>query len=137
MQITKIQITDYPQMYSFWIKNSVFMELDMSFESISAFVERNKNTCLLIKNNENIIGTLLASYDGFKCHIYHIVIDIDYRRNGYGTKLINKLKEYCTEEKCSKITISTYKTNDHLRKFLKQNLYNERDDFSLYVRHII
>ena len=84
-----------------------------------------------------IIGILLASYDGLKCTIYHILVDNEYRRLGYGSKLLQALDKACKDKKCVNIGVSTYATNDAFRKFMKYNSYFNRDDFTYFTRNIL
>ena len=73
MEILRITENDYPRIYSLWVKNNVSMEIDMSYESISKFITINPSTCLMIVDNDEIIGTLFAGFDGAKYTIYHIL----------------------------------------------------------------
>ena len=137
MEIRNLLETDYPAIYALCLKNNYLSYLFSSFDTFSSFIEFNPSTCLVVLEKDTIIGILIASYDGLKCSIYHILVDSEYRRLGYGSKLLQALDKACEDKKCTNIGVSTYSTNEAFRKFMKYNSYFNRDDFTYFSRNIL
>ncbi|MBR3839891.1 MAG: GNAT family N-acetyltransferase [Erysipelotrichales bacterium] len=137
MEIRKLSDTDYAVIYALCTRNNYLSELFTSYDIFSSFIELNPSTCFVAIENNTIIGILIASYDGLKCTIYHILIDNEFRRLGYGSKLLHALDNACKEKNCKNITLSTYSTNEVFRKFMKYNSYFSREDLINYSRTIL
>ena len=48
-------------------------------QSLKLFIEKNPSTCLVIRDNGRLIGTVLGGFDGRRGYIYHLAVDPDYR----------------------------------------------------------
>lgn len=137
MEIRTMNESDYPRLYALWIKNNISTEIPNDYEWIVKFLKKNPQTCLLLLENDVVIGSLLAGFDGYQCTIHQILIDISYRRLGYGSKLLKHLKELCKTMNCRKLTISTYTSNDVFRKFMKYNSFIQREDIAGYIHTFV
>tara|TARA_B100001175_G_scaffold294259_1_gene281353 strand:+ start:902 stop:1318 length:417 start_codon:yes stop_codon:yes gene_type:complete len=79
----------------------------------------------VLEQKKNIIGfgTLILehklTHNGcIMAHIENIIIDENYRKQGYGNILIKELIEICKKEKCYKIILNC---DSNLEKFYKKN----------------
>ena len=91
----------------------------------------NENHIILVlENNKHIIGvgTLFIekklTYGGCNMgHIENILIDEDYRGNGHGKILVNKLLEYAKNATCYRVDLNC---NEELEDFYKKNNFNKK-----------
>jgi GNAT superfamily N-acetyltransferase len=60
-------------------------------ESLAAFMQKNPQTCLVLKEGNSVWGTVLGGFDGRRGYIYHLVVDKDFRRQSYGKKLLQEV----------------------------------------------
>ena len=112
-KIEKMDIKDYLEIKKLW-ENTNGVGLsgnDDSKKSIKIFLERNPNTCLIAKYNENIIGTIMAGNDGRRGHIYHLMVKEEYRKNGIGKILIKNVEKSMKKEGIRKILLVVFKNN--------------------------
>ncbi len=88
--IRKMVIDDYEQVYALWQSCSgvSLSRIDDSKEGIARFLDRNAETCLVEEENNEIVATILASYDGRRAYIYHTAVRDDARRKGKGKQLV-------------------------------------------------
>ena len=40
-------------------------------------------------DGERIVGTVIAGFDGWRCHLYRLAVDPELRRRGIGTALLD------------------------------------------------
>ena len=97
---------------------------------------RYKKTFMMIVDNK-IVGTGSVIIEkkisrNFKSvgHIEDIVIDFNYRGNGYGKELISYLKNYCEKNNCYKVILNCdtknkifYEKNGFISKNLEMSFY--------------
>lgn len=114
MNIRKMLINDYSQVYNLWI-NSTGMglnNLDDSEIGIDRFLKRNPNTCYVALDNEKIIGVILCGHDGRRAYIYHTFVDLNYRNMGIGSALVDKVLKSLKDENINKIALVVFSKNE-------------------------
>lgn len=130
MIIDKFTITDYKEVYNLWI-NTPGMGLnniDDSEEGIKKYLERNPNTCFVAKENNKILGVILAGHDGRRGYIHHTAVDTNYRKQGIGKSLVAKAIEALKEEGIQKVAFVVFKKNQTGNIFWDKLGFKERED---------
>jgi len=61
-----------------------------SAAAVERLVERDPDALLLALDGEEIVGTVVAGWDGWRCHLYRLAVDPDRRRLGIGRELIRR-----------------------------------------------
>ena len=81
----------------------------------------NKSTTFILKYNNWIIGhlSIRINKESESAHLFHLIIDSDYQRNGYAKKLIIHAEKVITKKNINKININVMKKNQIAKK-----LYN-------------
>lgn len=108
-------------------------------EKLMGFLNENNSYGFIVKNENKIVGFaygyVLLRPDGNQDFYLH-AIDImkEYQGNGYGTKLMNFIKEYIKEIGCRKMFLITNKSNISACKcYEKAGGINNADDEIVYV----
>ena len=84
-----------------------------TFEKIYEIIDNYDNHSIFVIENDNlIVGTVTLVletkfiYEGDKLgHIEDLVVDRNYRKMGYGGKLIDYCIDYCKKNNCRKIAL--------------------------------
>ncbi len=107
-----IEKEDYEKGY-FELINQLTIAPKLEKEEFLKILELNKNCIIIImedKKNRKLIGTVKILFDfkfarkgGIVAHLEDIVIDEDYRKNGYGTFLIKLVEEISQKKNCYKL----------------------------------
>ena len=129
-KIEKMDIEDYDEIISLW-ENTEGVGLsgsDDSKESIMKFIEKNPDTCFIAKNYDGIIGTIMAGNDGRRGHIYHLMVKPEYRKQGIGKKLLDKVEEGLRKEGITKSFLVVFRDNDIGNGFWEEVGYKTRED---------
>lgn len=132
MQIRKMTIQDYENVYELWMscKNMGFNDIDDSKEGISRFLERNPNTSFVALENENLVGIILGGHDGRRGYIYHLSVNENYRKNGIGSSLVKICLEAFKQEKISKVALLVFKYNEAGNSFWEKQGFVLREDIN-------
>lgn len=59
-----------------------------STAAVERLVERDPDALLLALDGDRIVGTVVAGWDGWRCHLYRLAVDPDRRRQGIGRELV-------------------------------------------------
>lgn len=100
--------------------------------SLAAFLQRNPSTSLVLKYQESIIGTVLGGFDGRRGCIYHLVVHKDFRRQGYGRKLLQQAVSELRALKAGKINLFVLKSNPEAEGFYEKQGWTKRKDIEVY-----
>ena len=132
MQIRKMTIQDYENVYELWMscKNMGFNDIDDSKEGISRFLERNPNTSFVALENENLVGIILGGHDGRRGYIYHLSVNENFRKNGIGSSLVKNCLEAFKQEKISKVALLVFKYNEAGNSFWENQGFVLREDIN-------
>jgi len=124
-KIMKMDIKDYIKIISLWksSKEIILYNYDDSRKNIKKFLEKNPNTCFIVKDNEEIIGTIMGGNDGRRGLIYHLFIKSCYREKGIGQKLLEKTEKGFRKEGIGKIYLLVMKKNTAGNIFWDKNEY--------------
>ncbi len=132
MNIRKMNISDYDNVYSLWMscRNMGFNNLDDSREGISKFLKRNPNTSFVSEENNSLTGVILAGNDGRRGYIYHMSVSEAYRRQGIGTKLVNACLLALEQEGINKVALLVFNYNEAGNAFWEKQGFSLREDIA-------
>lgn len=88
----------------------------------------NKIVFICIDENNNIVGYLAGNTDiktsyntKSMAEIDNMIVEEKYRKEGLGTRLINKFKEYCLELGIQELKVTASSKNSNAINFYKKN----------------
>ena len=58
-------------------------------DGVRTLIERDPGALLLAVDGEKIAGTVIAGFDGWRCHLYRLAVDPELRRRGIGSALLD------------------------------------------------
>jgi len=77
------------------------------------------NLFFIAEQNNNIIGTILAGYDGHRGWIYSLAVEPAYQRQKIGTQLLTKAIKNLKKQGCLKINLQITGETSPLIEFYK------------------
>ena len=126
--ITRIKIRefvfpdDYPAVYTLWKNAGSGIQLSRSDEpeEIKKKLERDPDLFLVAEVNQQIVGTVLGGYDGRRGLMYHLAVAKNWRRQGIGGKLVQKLEENLRKKGCIRYYLMVTKDNHTAIEFYRK-----------------
>jgi len=74
-------------------------------------------------DQEKILGTVMAGYDGHRGWIYSVAVAKEYRKKGLGSELISYAENKLAEQGCIKINLQIMEGNEAVEAFYLSNGY--------------
>ena len=56
---------------------------------VRILIERDPGALLLAVEADRVVGTVIAGFDGWRCHLYRLAVAPDRRRRGIGSALLD------------------------------------------------
>ena len=121
---------DYDRVYALWMscKNMGFNNLDDSRQGIEKYLKRNPSTCFVAKQDNAIVGVVLAGHDGRRGFIHHMAVAEDCRRQGIATDLLDQALAALKEEGINKAALLVFNRNEAGNAFWERQGFTARDD---------
>ncbi|MCH5487111.1 MULTISPECIES: GNAT family acetyltransferase [Pseudomonas] len=69
--------------------------------------------------DDQVVGTLLAGYDGHRGWLYSVAVDPQQRGNGLGTRLVRHAEKSLADLGCVKINLQIHTFNESVQAFYK------------------
>ena len=132
MEIRKMIIDDYEDVYNLWISTPGMglNNIDDSKEGIDKFLKRNPNTCFIAKIKDKVVGIILCGHDGRRGYIYHTAVDINNRKKGIGELLVNYALDALKTEGINKVALVVFSKNEIGNNFWENRGFTIRDDLT-------
>jgi len=117
MIIRNMEKADYYQVYELWnSSDEVVVNEDDSYERISSFLDYNSKFCFVAEENE-IVGAILAGYDGRRGHIYHTIVRKDYRRRGIASSIVEQVINAFSMHGVNEVDLLSLSSNENGNAF--------------------
>lgn len=78
-----------------------------------------------------IVGTAMAGYDGHRGWVYCVAVDVQHRREGIGTALMNHVEKELVKIGCHKLNLQVRSTNQEVVAFYRKLDYEVEDRVSM------
>ena len=85
----------------------------------------------IAQNNEAVIGTIMAGYDGHRGWIYSIAVSPNLQRQGIGSSLLAFAEAKLSELGCMKINLQIMEGNEDVENFYVANGYQTEKRISM------
>ncbi|WP_144125667.1 GNAT family N-acetyltransferase [Catellatospora sichuanensis] len=85
--------TDIEQLLAFWKTAAENTDRGDAAEAVNALLARDPESLLLAVDGDEIVGSLIAGWDGWRCHLYRYAVHPDRRRQGIGRALLNAAEQ--------------------------------------------
>lgn len=130
MQIRKLTITDYQEVYVLWLscKGMGLNNLDDSEEGIARFLNRNPDTCFVADVDGRVAGVIISGHDGRRGYIYHTAVHPEYRRRGIASALVEAAVDALQKCGIHKVALVAFGRNADGNAFWESVGFSRRED---------
>lgn len=125
---------DYEAVISLWKSAGLYISLSDTKKELMKFQKRNPNSFFILEVDNQIIGAVIASWDGRRGYINHLAILPNFQKKGFGKLLMNKCYEYYETVEAVKIHLLVEKTNKDVVSYYKNQGWYVRDDLIMMTK---
>ncbi len=135
--IREMTIEDYDAVVEIW-KGLPGMGLSSADErtSLSAFLEKNRETCLVMENGGRIVGTVLGGWDGRRGYIYHLAVARDFWGHGAGSSLMDEVERLLKKLGAQRIHLMIYRDNGASAFYEKRGWFSRDDEILIMSKDL-
>lgn len=96
MNDLRIRPADHPDIDTvlrFWREAAEGTSISDDREGVERLVTRDPEALILAELDGELVGTVIAGFDGWRCHLYRLAVHPDRRRRGIGGALLTAAEE--------------------------------------------
>jgi len=79
---------DAERIIAFWAHAGEGTDRHDSAAAVRALIERDPGALILAVDGDRLLGTLIAGWDGWRCHLYRLAVHPEHRRQGIAGRLL-------------------------------------------------
>lgn len=103
-------------------------------EAVPAKLAIQPELFLVATDDDNVVGTIMAGYDGHRGWLYAVAISESHRRRGIGSALVREAEVRLAALGCRKVNLQIRATNIQVQAFYDRLGYGTEDRISMGKR---
>ncbi|MEU0782093.1 GNAT family N-acetyltransferase [Streptomyces sp. NPDC006173] len=88
---------DLDAVLAFWKTAAEGTSISDDRDGVERLLARDPESLLLAERGGELVGTVIAGFDGWRCHLYRLAVHPDRRRLGIGSALLAAAEERFVE----------------------------------------
>ncbi|MBC2902681.1 GNAT family N-acetyltransferase [Streptomyces cupreus] len=84
---------DLDTVLAFWKVAAEGTSISDDRDGVERLVGRDPEALILAERGGELVGTVIAGFDGWRCHLYRLAVHPGHRRQGIGTALLAAAEE--------------------------------------------
>ena len=84
---------DLDTVLAFWKTAAEGTSISDDRDGVERLVDRDPEALILAELDGELVGTVIAGFDGWRCHLYRLAVHPERRRRGIGSALLTAAEE--------------------------------------------
>jgi ribosomal protein S18 acetylase RimI-like enzyme len=129
------QAHDVPAVLAFWRSAALDRHRPADTPAAVATLHlRDPDALILAVDGDHIVGTVVAGWDGWRCHLYRLAVAPGRRREGIGRALITAAEERFRILGGSRVDAMVLDDNPEAHRIWAACGYRRQDEWSRWVK---
>jgi ribosomal protein S18 acetylase RimI-like enzyme len=103
-------------------------------EAVEALLSRDPEALILAADGDQIVGTIIAGWDGWRCHLYRLAVAPWRRREGIGGLLIDAAEQRFQRFGGTRVDAMVLDENPAAHAIWAAHGYRRQPDWSRWVK---
>lgn len=102
--------------------------------ALTRLISRDPDALMLAVAGENLVGTLIAGWDGWRFHLYRLAVHPDHRRQGVAETLLTAAEARFAASGASRVDAMVLDENPPAHGFWSARGYRPQGEWSRWVK---
>jgi ribosomal protein S18 acetylase RimI-like enzyme len=93
MKIRSGRLDDAERLLAFWSAAAHGRSVSDDLAGVTRLLRHDPESVLIAESDGAVVGSVIAAWDGWRCHIYRLAVSPDHRRAGIGRALLTAAED--------------------------------------------
>ncbi|MFF5830939.1 GNAT family N-acetyltransferase [Streptomyces bacillaris] len=127
---------DLDRVLAFWKVSAEGTSISDDGDGVARLVERDPDALILAERDGELVGTAIAGFDGWRCHLYRLAVHPEQRRQGVGGALLAAAEERFAALGGRRADAMVLDRNDLAHHAWRAAGYGPEPQWSRWVKHL-
>ncbi|MER8185939.1 GNAT family N-acetyltransferase [Kitasatospora sp. NPDC094015] len=123
-----------PALLAFWARAAEGVSITDDAAGVAALIARDPQALLVAERGGALVGTVIAGFDGWRCHLYRLAVDPEQRRQGVAAALLAAAEARFEALGGRRADAMVLDRNELGRRFWRGAGYRPEEQWSRWVR---
>jgi ribosomal protein S18 acetylase RimI-like enzyme len=105
-------------------------------EAVTALLGHDPDAVILAEHNGELIGSVIAGWDGWRCHLYRLAVRPTWRRRGVGSALLRAADDRFRALGAARADAMVLDSNDLGQQLWRANGYRKQGNWRRWVKEL-
>ena len=93
LHIRSAALSDIDAVLVFWREAAEGTSISDDRDGVARLITRDPDALILAERDGRLVGSVIAGFDGWRCHLYRLAVHPEQRRQGIGSALLTAAEE--------------------------------------------
>ncbi|MXG29617.1 GNAT family N-acetyltransferase [Streptomyces sp. YIM 132580] len=136
LSIRSATAADLDGVLAFWKVAAEGTSISDDGDGVARLVERDPDALILAERDGALVGTVIAGFDGWRCHLYRLAVHPEQRRRGVGGALLAAAEERFAALGGRRADAMVLDRNELAQHAWRAAGYGPQPQWSRWVKHL-
>ncbi|MBT2376836.1 GNAT family N-acetyltransferase [Streptomyces sp. ISL-111] len=136
LSIRSATVADLDKVLAFWKVSAEGTSISDDGDGVARLVERDPAALILAERDGTLVGTVIAGFDGWRCHLYRLAVHPEKRRRGVGGALLAAAENRFAALGGRRSDAMVLDRNDLAQHAWRAAGYGQQPQWSRWVKHL-